>query len=154
MAKGYDSNDLKILSELRKDCNLTVRQISKKLDMHPNTILKRIKRLENNEVIIKNLSEIDFYKLGYDLRALIQIKVKMSSDWEEPIKEIASIPQMVSLYAVTGVPDFFGIVQVKGKEGLESVIRKIQKTNVVTKTTTHLMISCYKHPFEYNPLMD
>lgn len=152
MAKKYDESDYRLLKEIRDDSDLTIRELGDKLDMHPNTILKRIKRLKKDNVIIKKLSEVDFYKIGYDIRALIQIRVKMSSDWEGPISELAKHKHIVSFYAVTGIPDFVAIVQVQNKEDLQSLLRRIQKSNVVVKTTTHFMISCYKHPYEYNPL--
>jgi DNA-binding Lrp family transcriptional regulator len=151
MGNKYAKNDIKILCELIESSSITIRELGNKLNIHPNTVLKRIKKLERDEVIIKNHSEIDFNKLGYDLRALIHIKVRMGDDWETEIKELIKIPQILSFYAVTGISDFVAMVVTRDKKELEEVLRKFQKNKVIIDTTTHLMISCYKHPYEYNP---
>jgi DNA-binding Lrp family transcriptional regulator len=152
MVKKYDEIDYKLLKELRKDCDVTIRELGSKLDVHPNTILKRIKRLKRDNIIIRNLSALDFYKLGFNLRAFVHIKVNLNEDRHEFIQDFIKIPQIVSAYEVTGMSDYIAIVQVKNKDDLNIILEKIRSHKAVADTVTNLMISCFKHPFEYDPL--
>ncbi len=153
MKKNYDSIDLEILRELRNNCKQPVRELAKKLDVHPNTILQRIKKLEKEKVIIKYLAEVDYRKLDYDLHAVIMGKVRKGRAGDpEQLADLSAIPQVQSLYAVTGAYDIFLVVRVKDRDQLTEVIRKIGENPIVQKTTTHLILYSYKQPHEFNPL--
>lgn len=153
MKRVYDATDLAILKELRENCKQPIRALAKKLHIHPNTLLQRIKKLEKEEVIRKYQAEVNYSKIGYDLQAVILMRVRMGGDWETPIKKnIATIPQIMSLYPITGGPDVLAITRVKGKDELAFVLRKIQENRVISKTTTLLIVDTYKQPFEFNPL--
>ena len=139
MKKNYDSIDLEILRELRGNCKQPVRELAKKL--------------EKEKVIIKYLAEIDYRKLDYDLHAVIMGKVRKGRAGDpEQLADLSSIPQVQSLYAVTGAYDIFLVVRVKDRDQLTEVIRKIGENPIVMKTTTHLILYSYKQPYEFNPL--
>ena len=95
MKEEYDEKDLAILRELRNDCKRSVREMAKKLAIHPNTILQRIKKLEKEKVIIKYMAEIDYRKLDYDLHALIMGKVRKGRAGDpEQLADLSAIPEV------------------------------------------------------------
>ncbi len=151
----YDDLDLSILRELRENSKQSVRELANLLGAHPNTVIQRIKRLENNEVIKKYTVEIDYRKIGYDIHALVMIKTKkgkMSDSWE--LQTVTRIPQIQSLYALTGNYDALAIVRVKERDELVKILRKIQENKVIARTNTYIMLTGYKSPDEFNPLLD
>jgi len=154
MKNEYDITDLRILREIREDCNISVKEMARKTDIHPNTVMQRIKKLRDTGVIVKNQSEIDYSRLGFGMQALIQIRIRMCAGWEDQIKNVKKIPFVAALYAVTGGPDVVAVVHLRDKKDLADVLRLIQKNKVVANTTTMIIVDSYKQPYEFNPLVD
>jgi len=153
MKGKYDNMDLLILKELREDCKKPVREIAKKLRIHPNTVLMRIKRLEQEKVIVKYQAEIDYRKVGYELHVIMMIKVRKGRAGDpEQLSDLSSIPEVQALYACTGAYDVIAVARVKDRDELVNLTRKVGENQIVTKTVTHLVLFPYKHPYQYNPL--
>lgn len=148
-----DKLDMLILSELRKNCKQNLKQLAAKFGTHPNTLLQRIRKLEREGVIIGYLAEVDYGKLGYDLQALIMIKMNKGMLHDpEIIRELGKIPQVKVLYGVTGSHDCVALISAKNKDELVEILQKIQSNRLVIKTMTYLVLSTYKSPHEFNPL--
>jgi Lrp/AsnC family leucine-responsive transcriptional regulator len=153
MKQEYDDTDLAILRELRNDCKQPVREMAKKLGIHPNTILQRIKKLERENIILKYTAEVDFRKLGYELHAIIMGECKKGrAGDQEQLADLAKMPEMQYLYAVTGAYDVIASVRVKDREQLVEVLGKIGAHPIIVRTMTHIILYSYKHPYEFNPL--
>lgn len=152
---GYDALDLAILRELRENSKQSVRELAITLKAHPNTVMQRIKRLEKNQVINKYSVDIDYRKIGYDLHAMVMIKTKKGKtgdSWE--LDSITKIPEVQSLYALTGSYDALAIIRAKDREQLVQIIRKVQENNTILRTNSYIMLRGYKHPYEFNPLLN
>jgi DNA-binding Lrp family transcriptional regulator len=153
MKGKYDDIDLMILNELRENCKEPVKEIARKLHIHPNTVLMRVKKLEKEKVIVKYQAEIDYRKLGYELHVIIMIRVRKGRAGDpEQLADLSSIPQVQALYASTGIYDVIAIARVRDRDELVRMTRKIGENPIVTKTVTHLVLFPYKHHYEYNPL--
>jgi DNA-binding Lrp family transcriptional regulator len=148
-----DEIDLMILRELRDDCKRPVRELAKKLNIHPNTLLQRIKKLEKSGVLIKYIAEIDYSKLGFDLHAIVSIKLdKIARSKWPTIEELRDIKDISALYAVTGQYDITAIVKTKNRETLTNVLAELNKKPYVIETNTMLVLFPFKHAYEFNPL--
>ena len=153
MEGRYDQLDLAILKELRNDAKHSYRVLATKLKIHPNTLMQRIKRLEKEKVIFRYIADIDYRKLGFDMHAIVMIRThkKRSLDmWE--LQSIAKIPNVQILYAITGTSDAIAVIRVRDRDELLQVLRKIQDTPVVIRTTTHVVLRSFKQVHEFNPL--
>ncbi|VVC03340.1 putative HTH-type transcriptional regulator [Candidatus Bilamarchaeum dharawalense] len=153
MKNKIDTVDLLILRELRNDCKRPMRELAQKLRMHPNTLLQRIKRLEKSKIIRKYHADIDFKSLGYDMHAVVMIKIKKSGlENEKLLEEVAELPEIQSLYAVTGGADCIAVVKAKNRDDLVRVLRIVQTQESVLRTTSYLVLITYKESFQFNPL--
>jgi Lrp/AsnC family leucine-responsive transcriptional regulator len=153
MKNKVDAIDLLILRELRDDCKRPMRELAQKLRMHPNTLLQRIKRLEKSKIVRKYHADIDYKALGYDMHAIVMIRIRKSGlEDEKLLKEVAALPEIQSLYAVTGGADCIAIVKAKSRDDLVRVLQTIQMQNAVLRTTSYLVLVTYKESFEFNPL--
>jgi len=146
-----DETDRKILHFLNENSKIPSKELARTLRIHPNTLLQRIKKLEKGGVIKKYKSVVNYEKTGIDVMALVFIKVRMKTDWEKILKPVSKIPQISSFILITGTSDALAIVRVKNKDELATVLREIQKNDVVSKTTTYLALDYYKLPEDYNP---
>jgi len=153
MKNKVDTVDLMILRELRDDCKRPMRELAHTLRMHPNTLLQRIKRLEKAKLIRKYHADIDFKALGYDMHAIVMIKIKKSGLQEDNLlKSVASLPEVHSLYAVTGGADCIAVVKAKNRDDLVRILQIIQTQQSVLRTTSYLVLVTYKESFQFNPL--
>jgi DNA-binding Lrp family transcriptional regulator len=153
MIGEYDEFDLLILNELRDNGKMPIRQLSEKTGLHPNTLMQRIKKLEEEKVIIKYVAEINYAKLGFDLHALIFMKVdkKTRSEWEI-LKKLRSVPHILAIYTLTGEFDVMAIAKTKNKESLAQILKEINKNEFIVETQTQLVLDIFKHAYEFNPL--
>jgi DNA-binding Lrp family transcriptional regulator len=152
MKKEYDHIDMEIIHELRDNCKRSIREFAKKLGIHPNTLLQRIKKLEKEKVILKYTAEIDYFKLGYDIHAVVLGEARKGRAGDpEQLAQLSAIPEIQSLYACTGLYDIIAVIKVKDRDQLVKVLQKIGDTPEIVKTTTHLIIYSYKNPHEFNP---
>lgn len=155
MKVKVDTVDLMILKELRTDCNRPMRELANKLKMHPNTLLQRIKRLEKSKIVRKYHADIDYKSLGYEMHAVVMIKIKKSGlEDENLLKDVAAMPEVVSLYAVTGVADCIAIVKAKSRDDLLHTLKTIQSQISVLRTTSYLILLTYKEEYQFNPLIN
>ena len=153
MKNKVDTVDLMILRELRDDCKRPMRELAQKLRMHPNTLLQRIKRLEKSQIIRRYHADIDYKALGYDMHAVVMIKIKKSGlEDENLLEDVANLPEVQSLYAVTGGADCIAIVKSKNRDDLVRVLRVIQTEKSVLRTTSYLVLVNYKESYQFNPL--
>lgn len=154
MKHKVDTVDLMILKELRKDCKRPMRELAQKLRMHPNTLLQRIKRLEKSKIVRCYHADIDYKALGYDVHAVVTIRIRKSGLEDEALlKEVATHPEVVSLYAVTGGADCIAVVKAKSMDDLVHLLKFIQAQEQVLRTTTYLILLTYKEAYEFNPLV-
>lgn len=153
MKGKIDTVDLMILRELRNDCKRPMRELAQKLRMHPNTLLQRIKRLEKSKIIQKYHAEVDYKALGYDMHSIVMIRIKKSGLEDEGLlKDVATLPEVQSLYAVTGGADVIAIVKAKNRDDLVRILKTIQSESSVLRTTSYLVLLTYKESYEFNPL--
>jgi len=153
MKNKVDTVDLLILRELRDDCKRPMRELAQKLRMHPNTLLQRIKRLEKTKLIRRYHADIDFKELGFDMHAIVMIKIRKSGLQDENLLKIVSgLPEIHSLYAVTGGADCIAIVKARNRDDLVRILQIIQTQQAVLRTTSYLVLVTYKESYQFNPL--
>lgn len=150
--RKYDDLDIAILRELKINCKIHMRELAIKLGSHPNTVMQRIKLLEKEGTIKGYSAIIDYRNLGYKVYAIMHIQIEMNRTWEDMMKPITRIPEVIAAYAVTGDTDVIIIIQGKDIEDLTRVLREVQSKGIVMKTTTYMVVDTYKHHYEFNPL--
>ena len=149
-----DQTDKKILSSLIENSKRMSKELSRKLRIHPNTLLQRVKKLEQNGVIKKYQAVVDFPKVDKMMEVLMFLRVNMEKDWEAALKPASKFPEIVSFILISGDQDVLVIARVKDEKHLADFMRRMQATKVVAKTTTHIIVDYYRQPHEYNPIKD
>src|SRR5271157_1477684 len=138
MKNKVDTTDLMILRELRNDCKRPVRELAQTLHMHPNTLLQRIKRLEKSKIVRSYYADIDYKALGYDMHAIVMIKIRKGGLEDDGLlRGVAKIPEIQSLYAVTGAADCIAIIEAKNRDDLVRVLQAIQSEKTVLRTVSY-----------------
>ncbi|MBD3210217.1 winged helix-turn-helix transcriptional regulator [Candidatus Micrarchaeota archaeon] len=149
-----DKIDKKIIAQLVENSKVMSKELSRKLKIHPNTLLQRLRKLEKSGVLVKYSAVVNYGKIDKRLQALVFLDVEMAKGWEDMLKPLAKLPEVVSFILVTGEHDALIIARLKDEAHLANFLRKLQQNKVVTKTTTHLILDYYKNTYEYNPMKD
>jgi DNA-binding Lrp family transcriptional regulator len=141
-----DETDVQILKVLTADARLSSRQIAKQCDISVGTALSRIKKMEEMGVI-KGYSIIpDHEKLGYELTVVTEITVSKGRLLEME-NEIARLPNVCSVYDVTGLTDAFVIAKFKNREDLSKFTKRLLSLPYVERANTHVVLTTIKEDF-------
>jgi len=152
MEMKLDDLDKSIIASLIENCKMQSKDLSRRLRIHPNTLLQRLKRLEAFGIIMKYTAIIDYAKMEKSLQVLVFLNVRMSEGWEEQVRPLSRLPEVVSFSLLTGDYDAVLVARVRDDAHLASFLRKLQLNKSVSRTTAHLVIDHYKQAHEYNPL--
>lgn len=145
--KEIDKLDKKILNILLQDSRLSYRKISRTLKVSPATIMNRINNLNKN--IIKKYSVLlDYEKLGYEIEVIIELRISKGKLIEVEEK-IATHPNVVAVYDITGDFDAVLIARFKNRRSMDMFLKKIQTYGFVERTFTKFVLNTIKE----NPLI-
>jgi len=127
---------MKILTELTKDGNISVPNLSKKLGINTSVLYSRIKRLIKKKLIKKFTILVDESLIGIGVRATMGInrdpKLK-----EQIHKALLKTAEVSMISEVTGRFDIIITVHAKNLEELHTVaIEKIGKVEGIQNTET------------------
>jgi DNA-binding Lrp family transcriptional regulator len=144
---NLDETDVKVLKALTQDARLSSRQIAKQCDISIGTVLSRIKRMEEEEGVIKGYTALlDQEKLGYELTVVTEITVSKGRLLEME-NEIARIPNVCCVYDLTGMSDAAIIAKFKRREDLSKFTKRLLSLPYVERTNTHVVLTTIKEDF-------
>ena len=108
MAKLLDAVDQKILVELQRDARLTNQELSERVGLSATPCARRIKNLEEAEIITSYSANIDEAKLGYGFTVFVSVQLDRQID-DRLInfeKEISLLPEVMDCWLMTGNRDY------------------------------------------------
>ncbi len=138
-----DKTDTAILRVLGENARLSLRKIAKKTGFSVATVMHRIKKLEDSGAIKKYTPVLDADKLGFELQAIIDLRVSKGKLMEVE-KKVAGHPNVCAVYDVTGAFDAVIIAKFRNRKGLDAFVKKIQKYDFVERTETKIILNTIK----------
>ncbi len=146
MAEEVEIDDLdrKILNTLMEDGRKSFRKVAEAVDSTPATVINRVDRLEEEDVIEGYSAELNFRNLGYEGIAAVEIILEGNS--LEEVKELLeSHTNVVSAYAITGDSDLLALVKFRDREELRDFVQDdLLGSELVEKTITHMALDVLK----------
>ena len=139
----FDDLDLLLIQELQRDARISISQLARQLGHPIPTIRDRIKRLERNGVITGYKAVIDPVKIGFSLKALIQISVDVAvRSSEEFLNELGKVVEVESAFLVSGEFEAVILVHARSVEDLRRIVYdEIPRIPGVSGTNTMLVFS-------------
>jgi DNA-binding Lrp family transcriptional regulator len=144
--KTLDELDTKIIKTLLENGRLSSRQIAEKLDVSVGTVINRIQKLEKEGIITGYTALLDHERLGYELIAVIDIKVSQGKLLEVE-NEIAKLPNTCLVYDVTGDYDAVVVAKFRNRKELSNFVKTLLSLNYVERTNTHIVLNTVKEDF-------
>ncbi len=141
-----NSLDKKILELLLKDARLSYRAIASKLNVAIGTVISRIKKMEEKNVIMGYSAVLNHEKLGYELTVITEITVSKGK-LVEVENEISRIPNVCCVYDITGLTDAIVIAKFKSRKELSDFTKRLLSSPYIERTNTHVVLTTVKEDF-------
>ena len=133
-----DDMDMKILSELVKNANLSVPKLSKKINVNPSVVYSRIKRLMKRNIIKNFTVVVNDELLGYVVTAIIGMDID-SKLRDNILNELLALREVRDISEVTGRFDFIVSIRAMSLDELHNLVsEKIGKINGILQTETFI----------------
>lgn len=132
-----DGIDRRLLAELQDDARLTRSELGKRVGLSPSAVADRLRRLEDDGVILAYRAELDRRALGFDLIAIVRIRP--DSGQLKRIPEVAAgIDRVVECHRVTGEDCYVLTVVLRSVDELEDLVDRFTPFG---RTTTSIVNS-------------
>ncbi len=138
----------KILELLREDARVTTKDMAVMLDMSEQEVIEKMKKLEDEDIILKYTAIINEDKWDDDkVRAFIEAKVTPEREigFDAIAERIYKFPQVQSLYLMSGGFDFLIVVEGDSLKDVAMFIsEKLSPLEYVQSIATHFLLKKYK----------
>ena len=143
VVKLLDELDVAILRRLNTDARKSFRDIARELRVSISTVSNRVKRLEHEGIVLGYIPVLDEKKLGYDVLAVIGIRISKGKLLEVQ-RKIGREDKVVDVYDVTGEYDSVIIARFKNTKELDTFIKRLVAMENVERTYTQVVLNVVK----------
>jgi DNA-binding Lrp family transcriptional regulator len=147
---SYDETDIELLAALKANARQSARELAKALGLHPATVLQRMAKMEAHGIIRGYRADVDLTKLGYEFIGIMEVTVAKGALIEVQ-DEISRIPNVISVYDITGEYDSLVTIACKTRQQFSALVKKILSIRNVMHTNTHVVLNIVKHTETFTP---
>ncbi len=133
-----DHIDRRILRALQKNSALSQRELAEEVGLSQNACWRRLKALEESELITGHTIRLDAKRLGLGLTVFVMIRTRHhSAEWLETFRrEVQAIPNVIDFYRIAGDYDYMLKVVAEDMNDFDRVYqRMIGKVELETVTS-------------------
>jgi DNA-binding Lrp family transcriptional regulator len=134
-----DKIDKNLLALLRINARLSTSELARRLGISRSTVQSRLKRLENRKVISAYTVQYGREYEGKLIRAhvLLQVSQKLTGKAYVILKKM---PEITSLYAISGEYDLIAIVTAESTEELSRLLDDIANLTGIERTNSSVIL--------------
>jgi DNA-binding Lrp family transcriptional regulator len=142
--------ELEVVGLLEKDARISDEDLAKMVNIRLEDLRVVIDKLQNEKVIVRYTSVVDWSKVeGHEgVTAMIDVKVtpKRGVGFDEVAQRIYRFQEVKSVYLMSGAFDLSVIIEGRSmQEVARFVSEKLSTLDSVISTTTHFILKKYKH---------
>jgi len=138
----FDDVDKGILRMMQVDDRVSYAEMAKRLNVPESTVRYRVKRLVDTSVIRKVMTLVDPRKVGFDVSAVVMVKVDPNY-LPEALKGMASFEEAQHVFQTTGEYDVISVIHVRDMKALNEFRQRVKMLqgvkDVVVWVTTELV---------------
>ena len=135
--------DSELLAQLSKNGKASQRELAKETGVALGTVNTHIKQLENKKIIRGYLADIDPEKVGFNLTATINLRIKKGTLMDVQAS-IANHSRVFGVYDVTGEWDSLILARFKNREEMDNFIKTTLSQEYIERTSTSLVLNTVK----------
>ena len=141
MKHNLDHVDLQIIALMLDDAKTSYADIGQQLFVSGGTVHVRLKKLMEMGIITGSSLKVDYSKLGFDIIAFIGIFLEKSQYYNNVIKELEAIPEIVSAHYTTGNYSIFARIMCRDTDHLREILStKVQVIEGIQRTETFISL--------------
>ncbi|WP_107951167.1 Lrp/AsnC family transcriptional regulator [Lysinibacillus parviboronicapiens] len=141
-----DSVDLQILDILQREVQISNAKIAGRVNLSPPATHTRIKRLESEGFIDRQVAILNQEKLGFDLLCYVFMSTNIHQEKELEALEssLTTMSEILECHCLTGEYDYLLKVVIRDRQELDSFIRKLNRLGI-SRIQTNLSLREVKY---------
>ena len=136
----YENIDEKLINALLGDGRASLRSLAEDLDVSVTTVSNHLRDLKDDSVIEGFTPQINYDALGYDVTAIIQLKVEGSA-LPDITDRLRQQKQMTTVYEVTGDYDVIAMGKVRDTDGMNDQIKELLTDADIRESNTSVVLN-------------
>jgi DNA-binding Lrp family transcriptional regulator len=136
----YENLDAKLINALLGDGRASLRSLAEDLDVSVTTVSNHLRDLEDQGVIEGYTPRVNYDALGYDVTAIIQLKVEGSA-LPDITERLRAQKQMTTVYEVTGDYDVIAIGKFRDTDGMNAQIKELLTDADIRESNTSVVLN-------------
>ena len=136
----YENLDRKLINALLDDGRASLRSLADDLDVSVTTVSNHLSTLEEEGIIEGYTPKVDYDKIGYDVTAILQLKVEGSA-LPEVTDSLREHEQMISVYEVTGDYDIIAIGKFADTDDMNAEIKSLLTDPEILESNTSVVLN-------------
>lgn len=139
----YENLDEKLINELLGDGRESLRSLAEELDVSVTTVSNHLGELEEQGIIEGYTPLINYEEVGYDVTAILQLKV-VGSQLPEVTAELVEYEQFINIYEITGDYDIIAIAKFEDTDGMNDTIKEVLTDPSIKESNTSVVLNSAK----------
>jgi Lrp/AsnC family transcriptional regulator for asnA, asnC and gidA len=137
-----DNLDRDILRILQRDARTPYLEIARELAVSGGTIHVRIGKMKDAGIIRGTKQQLDYRALGYDVTALVGIRVAGAHGIKDICAKLQEIPEIVEIHYTTGAFSLIAKVVARNMSDLYSLLAgRLREHQAIGSTETFLVLN-------------
>lgn len=136
---AYEHLDTELVNELLENGRASLRSLAEELDVSVTTVSNHLSDLEAEGVIQGYEPVVDYDAAGYDVTAVMQLKVEGSA-LSEITSTLRDHAQIVSVYEVTGDYDIIAVGKFEDTDDMNDQIKALITDPDLTRSNTSIVL--------------
>ena len=136
----YENLDVKLVNELLEDGRASLRSLAEELDVSVTTVSNHLGDIEEDGIIEGYAPRVNYDGLGYDVTAVIQLKVEGNA-LPEITDRLREERRMISVYEVTGDYDVIAIGKFRDTDEMNDGIKSLLTDPDIKESNTSVVLN-------------
>ncbi len=142
-----DDIDVTLLEILQKKGRTRRNDLAEAVGLSIPSVSERLRKLEENGIILGYYATVDPKKIGKDITAFITVMVDSSKHYLTFLEHTSANEEVLEVHSITGDGTHLLKVRTENTSSLEKLLSKIQAWNGVVQTRTSVVLSTSKETF-------
>ena len=136
----YENLDRRLVNALLSDGRASLRSLGEDLDVSVTTVSNHISDLEEQGIIQGYVPEVNYGRLGFDVTAIIQLKVEGSA-LPEITDRLGEHTYMTSVYEITGDHDIVALGKFTDTDHMNDQIKELLTDPDIKESNTSVVLN-------------
>ncbi len=148
MPEALDAVDSKILDLIQHDAGLSVAEIAERVGLSSSPCWRRIKRLEDANIIQRRVTLLDREQLGlaFEVYAEVKLNLPTKENLEAFEAAIADLPEVAQCATVTGGMDYVLRIITRDMRSFDDFMReKLLSLGLISNIESRIVIRSVKN---------